>query len=307
MHQAFVLGAGLGTRLRPLTDQLPKPLIPVFHRPLIEHAFDHLRGIGVREFVVNTHHLPEAYAEAFPEARYAGAPIRFRHESPERLETAGGIANVRDLLGDAPFVVYNGDILTDLPLERLLSAHCAAGNLVTLALRSTGPALHVALDPASGRIVDIHNRLGRGCTDGCLFTGVYVCEPEFHDWLTPGRAESVIPVFLRLIQAGAPLGGVVIDEGRWWDLGSREAYLEAHRQLYEGGAGPAVHPDARIAEGAELRGLNVIGPGAEVAAGAVLEDCLLWPGARVESGARLTGCIVRRGITVAGEHRGSDL
>lgn len=306
MHQAFVLGAGLGTRLRPLTDQLPKPLIPVFHRPLIEHAFDHLRGIGVREFVVNTHHLPEAYAEAFPEARYSGAPIRFRHESPERLETAGGIANVRDLLGDEPFVVYNGDILTDLPLERLLTAHRAAGNLVTLALRSTGPALHVALDPANGRIVDIHNRLGSGRTDGCLFTGVYVCEPEFHDWLTPGRVESVIPVFLRLIEAGAPLGGVVIDEGRWWDLGSREAYLEAHRQLHATGAGPAVHAEAHVATGAELRGLNVIGPGAEVASGAVLEDCLLWPGARVESGAHLTGCIVRRGITATGEHRGAD-
>jgi mannose-1-phosphate guanylyltransferase len=307
VHQAFVLGAGLGTRLRPLTDQLPKPLIPVFHRPLIEHAFDHLRGVGVREFVVNTHHLPEAYAEAFPDGGYDGLPIRFRHESPERLETAGGIANVRDLLGDAPFLVYNGDILTDLPLERLLSVHRAAGNLVTLALRSTGPALHVALDHASGRIVDIHNRLGSNRTDGCLFTGVYVCEPEFHRWLTPGRVESVIPVFLRMIEAGAPLGGVVIDEGRWWDLGSREAYLDAHRELHATGAGPAVHPGARIADGAELRGLNVIGPGAEVAAGALLEDCLLWPGARVEASARLSRCIVRRGIRAVGEHCWADL
>jgi len=307
VHQAFVLGAGLGTRLRPLTDQLPKPLIPVFHRPLIEFAFDHLIDAGVRSFVVNTHHLPGAYGRAFPEARHAGAPIRFRQESPERLETAGGIANVRDLLGNEGFLVYNGDILTDLPLERLLSAHRAAGNLVTLALRSTGPALHVALDRDSGRIADIHNRLGSGRTDGCLFTGVYVCEPEFHDWLTPGRVESVIPVFLRMIQAGAPLGGVVIDEGRWWDLGSREAYLDAHRELHATGVGPALHPLARIADGAVLRGLNVIGPGAEVGAGAVLEDCLLWPGARVEPGARLAGCIVRSGVTVTGEHGQTDL
>lgn len=307
MNQAFVLGAGLGERLRPLTEQLPKPLIPVFHRPLITHAFDHLHAAGVRRLVVNTHHLPGEYDKAFPEHRYQDMPIAFRNESPVRLETAGGIANVRDLLGDAPFFVYNGDILTDLPLERLLQAHRAAGNLVTLALRSTGPALHVALDPACGRVVDIHNRLGTGRTDGCLFTGVYVCEPGFHDWLTPGLAESVIPVFLRMIAAGAPLGGVVIDEGRWWDLGSREAYLEAHRELQAAGAGPAIHPAAHVAAGAELCGLNVIGPGAEVAAGAVLEDCLLWPGARIEPGARLTGCIVRRGITVTGEHRGADL
>ncbi|HYF36671.1 MAG TPA: sugar phosphate nucleotidyltransferase, partial [Prosthecobacter sp.] len=112
MRKAFVLGAGLGERLRPLTDQLPKPLIPVFHRPLITYAFDHLIAAGVEELVVNTHHLPEAYAHEFPNRRYRGLPIHFRHEAPVRLETAGGIANVQDLLGDEPFIVYNGDILT---------------------------------------------------------------------------------------------------------------------------------------------------------------------------------------------------
>ena len=83
-----MLGAGLGERLRPLTEQLPKPLIPVFHRPLITYAFDHLRGAGVNDFVVNTHHIPEAYALAFPDGRYGDARLRFRNESPVRLETA---------------------------------------------------------------------------------------------------------------------------------------------------------------------------------------------------------------------------
>ena len=81
MQKAFVLGAGLGERLRPLTAQLPKPLIPVFHQPLITYAFDHLRAAGVRSFVVNTHHIPEAYAEAFPTGQHAGLPIAFRNES----------------------------------------------------------------------------------------------------------------------------------------------------------------------------------------------------------------------------------
>jgi NDP-sugar pyrophosphorylase family protein len=308
VHTAFVLGAGLGQRLRPLTDILPKPLIPVFHQPLITHAFDHLMAAGVREFVVNTHHLPEAYARAFPESTYRGAPIAFRHEAPERLETAGGIANVRDLLREKPFVVYNGDILTNLPLEPLIRAHEEEGNLVTLALRSTGPALHIGYDEVSGRITDIRNKLGTGNEGTHLFTGIYVCSPEFHEWLTPGKVESVIPIFLKMIEQGAGLGGVVLDEGHWWDLGSREAYLEAHQALHEQGhTAPAISAGARIDSGAILRGLNVVGDDAVVESGAELEDCLLWPGAHVKAGARLKRCIVRSGITATGNHESADL
>lgn len=309
VHQAFVLGAGLGERLRPLTSQLPKPLIPVFHKPLITYAFDHLMAAGVERFVVNTHHLPEAYASTFPDATYRGAPIAFRHESPVRLETAGGIANVRDLLGKEPFFVYNGDILTNLPLEPLVREHQDRGNLVTLALRSTGPALHIAWDERTRGVTDIRNMLGTGDEGRYLFTGVYVCSPEFHSWLTPGKVESVIPIFLKMIREGAPLGAVVVDEGHWWDLGSRTAYLQAHQALQAMGAAPlpAVAPGARVAPGADLRGLNVIGEGAVVEAGAVLEDCVLWPGARAQADARLKGCIVRAGITASGAHEGVDL
>src|ERR1044071_845597 len=88
--QAFVLGAGLGTRLRPLTDDLPKPLVPIFQKPLITFALDHLIDIGIEKFFVNTHHRPERFAEVFPE-RYRDRRIQFSHE-PELLETAGGIA-----------------------------------------------------------------------------------------------------------------------------------------------------------------------------------------------------------------------
>ena len=197
MNKAFVLGAGLGTRLRPLTDQLPKPLIPVLHRPLVAYAFDHLLGAGVKQFIVNTHHLPEKYAETFPNGRYRNAPITFRHE-PILLETAGGIANIADLVEDEPFLVYNGDVLTNLPLAPLLQAHAAGKNLVTLVLRSEGPALHVAFDAASGRITDIHNRLETGSRVTFQFTGIYAVSPEFLGHLTPGKIESVIPIFLSL-------------------------------------------------------------------------------------------------------------
>ena len=299
MKQAFVLGAGIGERLKPLTEQLPKPLVPVFHRPLITYAFDHLIAAGVSRLVVNTHHIPEAYAQAFPDQNYQGTPILFRNESPVRLETAGGIANVRDLLGNEPFLVYNGDILTDLPLKPLLTEHRENGNLVTLVLRSHGPSLHIAFDPRRGLVTDIRNKLGTGDEGKYLFTGIYACDPAIHDWITPGKVESVIPIFLNMIRAGAKLGAVVIDQGSWWDLGSRTAYLSAHSAL-NGMYGPAIDPAAQVEAGAVLRGINVIGAGAVVEAGAQVEDRIVWPGGRVRAGAELKRCIVRSGITADG-------
>lgn len=318
MNKAFVLGAGLGERLRPLTDQLPKPLIPVFQKPLITYGFDHLLAAGVREFVVNTHHIPEAYATAFPDQKYRGATIHFRNEAPVRLETAGGISNVRDLIGDKPFIVYNGDILTDLPLEPLLQEHRARGNMVTLALRSEGPAHHISFDQRTGRITDIRGRLGTGTEGEFLFTGIYVVEPAFFDWLTPGKVESVIPIFLKMIEKDAGLGGVVIDSGHWWDLGSRVSYLEAHRALEKLNSHfpqyatrdarhrIAVDPSASVSSAAKLCGMNIIGAQSVVEPGAELTDCVVWPGARIGSAARLSRCIVRSGVCATGGYTDCD-
>jgi mannose-1-phosphate guanylyltransferase len=307
MDKAFVLGAGLGTRLRPLTDQLPKPLIPVFHRPLITFAFDHLIAAGVKEFIVNTHHLAQCYEEAFPNHSYRDVCITFRHE-PVLLETAGGIANIADLVRDESFIVYNGDILTDLPLAALLKAHASGENIVTLALRSSGPSPHIAFDSATGRVTDIRNRLGTGNNGTHLFTGIYTVRPDFLAHLEPGKIESVIPIFLRLIQQGAGIGGVVIDEGQWWDLGDKSSCLAAHHALHELGASfPAyekqtnprtvISTSARIDPSATLRGLNVISAGATVGAGAVLEDCILWPNASVAATVHLKEVIVRTGCS----------
>src|SRR5204862_3628844 len=103
IKQAFVLGAGLGTRLRPLTDDLPKPLVPIFHKPLITFALDHLVDIGIRKILINTHRLPEAFAKAFPENSYAGASLTFVHE-PVLLETGGGSKRIETQLAVGRFI-----------------------------------------------------------------------------------------------------------------------------------------------------------------------------------------------------------
>lgn len=316
MKKAFVLGAGLGTRLRPLTHQLPKPLIPVHHRPLAVRAFEHLRAAGAGEFVVNTHHLPEAWDAAFPDKTWEGCPLHFRHE-PVLLETGGGLANVADLLQDGSFFVYNGDILTDVPLAPAWDAHVAQHNLVTLLLKTEAPVRNVAFDAASGQVLDLRNSRGLDHPDQRGFTGLYVVHPDFFRYLIPGKIESVVAGLLRAIAAGERIGGVVADEGTWLDLGDRASYLAAHAAGRTAGfpayapwsaqETAAVHPDARVDPSAVVDADSSVGPGAMIEAGAEVRGSVLWPGARVAAGARLHRCIVRSGQTAAGLLTDTDI
>ena len=335
--QAFVLGAGLGTRLRPLTDELPKPLVPIFQKPLITFAFDHLLDAEITTLFVNTHHRPEAFREIFGSARqfgaamsdqekqssaltqcgsYRGHAIQFHHE-PDLLETGGGIANIVDSLGQEPLLVYNGDILTDLPLAPLLETHLSEGKLVTLALRSGAGPKHIALDERTRSVVDIGNRLGTDAAAEFVFTGVYVVDREFVDRLQPAVKRSVIPAFLDLIRENKQLAGVVIDAGHWWDVGNREAYLQLHREIRELSfpSYPVdnpkwkrpVHETAIVAETAQVRGCSVVGRNCRVGPEAVLEDTILWAGSQIASRSDLRSCIVRSGRKAEGFHRNSDI
>jgi len=258
--KAFVLGAGLGTRLQPLTDHLPKPLVPVFHRPLVCWSFDHLASMGADSFVVNTHHLPEKWPEAFPESTHAGRSIEFRHE-PVLLETAG-----REL---------------------------------TLVLRSQGPALRVLREASDGSVTAIGPEV-EGQEGGFQFTGIYFVSPGFLDRLEPGKKESVRPIFQQMIAEGNPPGSVVVDEGFWADLGDREQYLDAHCKLpgtgfplyAEGGLPPARHEDAEIDGTATFDESSVVGAGSIVCEGVVMSECVVWPNSYIGPGSFLDRCIV---------------
>lgn len=301
---AFVLGAGLGTRLKSLTSRRPKPLIPVANRPLITYAFDHLLGAGVQRFVINTHWRAEAYPKTFPSSEYRGASLSFREETPEVLETAGGIWNVRDLLGDTPFIVYNGDILSDLPLAPAIRAHFDHGHEVTMILRSSGGPLQVAFDAATGRVTDIGNRVDATAGPRFLFSGIYLVSPQFIQRIPAATKISVVPIFCEMIRAGAKLGGIVIDEGHWWDLGSREHYLDVHRDMNEGT--PWIDPTAQVDPTAQLLGATAIGPHAKIGANAVLRDTLVWDSAEVAAHARLERCIVTTNARAEGQHLDAD-
>ncbi|MCW1922857.1 sugar phosphate nucleotidyltransferase [Luteolibacter arcticus] len=301
IRKAFLPGAGLGTRLRPLTDLLPKPLVPLFHRPLIEWAMESCRAAGITDFAINTHHLAEKWEMvdgrwemdgeglvggnglSSKMGTWRGLPLHLFHE-PDLLETGGGVKNIEAWAGGESVLIHNGDIFSSLPLCRLIAAHEASGNPVTLALRSQGKAKHIAID--GDLAIDIRAMLGRA--EGThVFSGIYCFTPELLGLIPPREKISVIPAFLELAKQGR-LGAIVLDDGDWRDLGDPAAYLAAHREL---ALAPAIHAEARIDPTAVIE-RSVIGPRAEIAAGAVVRDSVVWPGAKVGVGEQVESRIV---------------
>jgi mannose-1-phosphate guanylyltransferase len=343
VRQAFVLGAGLGRRLRPLTDDLPKPLVPIFQKSLITFALDHLIDIGVERFVINTHRLPESFQTLFGKNGYARDSITLIHE-PELLETGGGIKNVESYLGGEPFITYSGDILTDVRLQPLIDEHFHRGNDVTLALRKTGLAADVAF--RDHRVVDLAGRYGvAGDYD---FANIAVWNQQIFQRIPPRRKISFVPIIADWIGQGGRIGGLVMNDGMWFNIGSRAGYLKVHRELlsksdpqialavgspshrsgYGAEAKPPlpvsgsnfpnypvndpewrspIHKSAIVDPSAQLRGCTVIGRDCRVGAEAILEDTILWPGAEIASKSHLDGCIVRSQRRVSGSHRNLDI
>jgi mannose-1-phosphate guanylyltransferase len=308
-----VLGAGLGTRLRPLTEDLPKPLIPIFQKPLISFALDHLLDTGVESFVINTHRLPGLFEGFFRENSYAGRPVNLVNE-PVLLETGGGIKNAERFLGTKPFIVYSGDILTDVDLAPLVDEHFRSGNDVTLGLRrNTGLGAGVVM--RAGRIVAISNKSNP--QEYFDYANISVWNPEIFGRIPPNHKISFIPIVIDWIGQGGKIGGLELGDGKWFNIGSRKEYLDVHRAIAAERWNPRyvktpnwsepVAKSARVESSAQLRGCSVVGENCQVGAEAVLEDTILWPGSQIASRSDLRDCIVRSGKQADGIHRHADI
>ncbi|MBT7214724.1 MAG: NTP transferase domain-containing protein [Verrucomicrobia bacterium] len=297
MRKAFLLGAGLGTRLQPLTETLPKPLIPFANRPLITHALDHCLQAGITDFAINTHHLHETWDRFFPNGKYRDANLTFFHE-PELLETGGGIKNIADWIKDDPVLVYNGDIITDFPIDRLMTGHMASNNTATLAVQNHGPDLRITVD--GHRVTDvrglIHQQQGTH-----QFTGIYVIDPEILELIPPNEKISIIPAFVELIKQGELGAYHVKGHPKWLDLGTRETYLKASLAIP-----PKVSREARISETANIQN-SWVAQNAIVESGAIIKDSILWPDTHVLQDAELTNCIVHSNSPTSGVHKSADL
>ncbi len=235
IRRAMVLAAGKGTRLAPLTDTLPKPLMSVGGRPLLEHILEFLRAGGIEEVVINLHHLGQRIEETIGDGSRLGVRVRYSWER-EILDTGGGIKQAEPLLGNEAFVVCNGDSLLELPLADVIAHHAASGAIATLAVRPTPDAARyglVELD-ARDRVRRISGRPDVAIDEplrGFMFPGLHVMEPEIFQWMDAGAAFGVArETYPRLLAAGRTIAGFVT-EARWINIDTPDALAAADKSF----------------------------------------------------------------------------
>jgi mannose-1-phosphate guanylyltransferase len=296
--QAIVLVGGEGTRLRPLTSDVPKPAVTLVDRPFLAYAIEWLAAHGVSEVVLACGFLPDVLREALrDEEERAGVRITYVAE-PEPLGTAGAIRFAADSLGErleGRFLALNGDVLADLDLSALVRAHAERGARATIGLHPVddSSAYGLVRCDAEGAVREFLEKTGKAAP-GQINAGAYVLERSVLDLVPPGQAVSIErEVFPRLVDDG--LYGLLL-EGYWMDIGTPNRYLQASWDILEGRVETRVDPTTAgmlIASDAQIDEEASVGPRAVVSAG-----CRLETGAEVRDSVLLDGCTVGRDALV---------
>ncbi len=316
----MVLAAGLGTRLRPLTYEITKPMVPVLDRPVMAHILDLLERHGFEHVIANLHYFPDSIRAYFGEQ----GPLSYRYEE-ELLGTAGGVRACAEFFGSEPFLVISGDALTDIDLTALAARHREAGGIATLAVKQVPDTREygVVLHDRAGRITGFQEKPPpEEALSDLGNCGIYVFDPAIFDYF-PARpfADWAQDVFPALLEHDVPFHIHEIRE-YWNDVGSlaelRQGTFDALRGelrlqvdgvevapgvTLAGGGGSSLPEDAevegsvwigrdvRIGTGVRLTGPLVLGDGAHVGDGAQLRESILFPGTAVAPGAILIGAI----------------
>jgi mannose-1-phosphate guanylyltransferase len=296
--KAVVLVGGEGTRLRPLTETMPKPLIPLMDRRSLDMVLDHLAAHGVHEVILSSPYLEETFGP-FIRGRHGDPVITWITEA-EPLGTGGAIVNALDRIdGEEPVFALNGDILTDLDLSAMLAFHGQKRASVTIALHRVEDARPFGLVMTDGdaRVQEFREK-PQEIVPGDINAGTYVLDPAVLHASARGENISIErQIFPSLIAEGRPVFGF-LSAPYWLDLGTPEKYLQAHFDILEGRLSglrydaPWIAPDADVDLGAHLGRWVVVGAGASVGAGAEIDDSVLHPGARVGANARVIGSIL---------------
>jgi mannose-1-phosphate guanylyltransferase len=282
--KAMILAAGLGTRLRPLTDKKPKALVPVVNRPILARVIDYLKSHGVVQIIVNAHHHYHQLVD-YLEHESFGVDIEVRVE-PEILGTGGGIKNTSGFWDDEPFIVINSDILTDIDLSRAYEHHRKAGGLATLILHDYKPFNQVQTD-AHHLITEIFQKSGPG---RLAFTGIHIIDPAIFSDFPHEQSFNIIAFYRRLIQSGKGIRAFISEGHYWHDIGTIDGYFQANKMLksdaFSIGKGCQIDPSVRLEEWA------VVGDGSRIEKGVELRRSILWEAATVREGIKVIDSIV---------------
>ncbi len=311
-----MLAAGLGTRLRPLTYEITKPMVPVLDRPVMAHILDLLAEHGLTEVIANLHYFPDSIRE------YFGERVSYRYEE-ELLGTAGGVRACREFFGDDDFLVISGDALTDIDLTALIERHRSAGGVATLAVKKVPDTREygVVLHDREGRVTGFQEKPApEEALSDLGNCGIYVFSPRIFDYF-PERdfADWAQDVFPTLLENGVPFHIHELQE-YWNDVGSLGELRQGTFDALEGAlrlrlVGSERSPGVTVAEGTELpsdaevegpvwigsdveigsevrlTGPVVLGDGSRVGDGAQLRSSIVFPGTEITPGAILIGAI----------------
>jgi len=298
--QALVLVGGFGTRLRPLTLNTPKQMLPIVGKPMIEHVVEHLAAHGVTEVVLSLGFAPEAFQEAYPDGMCAGLPLHYAIE-PEPLDTAGAVRFAALDAGiDDTFLVLNGDVLTGLDVSALVERHQGFSAQATLHLTPVDDPSRYGVVPtdADGRVLGFVEKPAPGTAPtNWINAGTYVFEPTVLDHIAAGRRVSVErEVFPALAETGRLFAWESADY--WIDTGTPATYLQAQLDFLDGRRGPALCGSDETATVDGIVERSEIGANCVVETGAVVRNSVLLAGAHAAAGAVIEGSIVGWGATV---------
>ena len=300
------MAAGRGTRLRPLTDLVPKPMAPIANRPALYHILRLLHRHGLREVVINVHHLPDAITTYAGDGSWLGMQVTYSYE-PELLGTAGGVKNNQAFLGDSTFLVMSGDALSDIDLTGLIAAHRRNGSIATLAVKEVAdPSLYgvVVLDDDQ-RVVAFQEKptLAEARSRLCN-CGIYVLEPEIFDHIPADRFDDFgSRLFPDLLAARVPFHAAPIGE-YWSDVGDLGEYVRGNADALMGRVevekpGKEVRPgiwmgaSVHVAASARLEPPLVIGRDCVIGEGAVIEGPVaIGNGSVLGEGSHVVGAVV---------------
>ena len=317
--RAMILAAGFGTRLKPLTMGLPKPMFPVLNRPLLEHTLNFLSSQGIEDIIVNVHHLPEKIVEYFGDGSDFGVRLQFSREE-EILGTAGGLKKAQSFLEKETFIVLNSDVLADINLDSVLKFHQEKNSCLTLVVRQDDEPdkyspIHLADDGRITRFVDASIQHFSTTEKRVMFTGIQIMEPEIFSRIPAnkfcGTTEDVFP---SMIEEGLPVYGY-LHEKYWIDMGTRETYIQAQADTLEGKLtlktsssrdpeGPLVVPPVHIGKNCEISNDAQVGPhtvlgdGCRLRSGAVVENSILWENASIGSDATVKNSIIGKNVAI---------
>jgi mannose-1-phosphate guanylyltransferase len=318
--KGLILAGGKGTRLRPLTLNTPKPIVPVANRPFLLYQLDLLKSAGINEIILSLSYQPRKIEDLLKDGADFDVLIRYAVESSP-LGTAGAFKNAEEWI-DEPAVVFNGDVLTSLDLGGVIQSHRERGALATIVLTPVeDPSAYGLVESdENGRITRFLEKPGMDeITSNNINAGTYVLEPEVFNHIPKDRPFSFErELFPTLLEKGLPVYAYVSD-CYWIDIGTPSKYLEVHRDIMSGrfrsGAVPTtamdpgevvnasvdekslIAPGVTIREGGVVES-SVIGPNCTIDAGAQVIDSVIWSNNIIDEGARVTGSILGRGCYV---------